>query len=87
MYLCSVKNHSMQTSANRLNPIQLHLIEMFNYCDSESSMSELKDVLAKFYAKQVQEQADRMWDEGVLDEQKIEQILDEHLRTPYTNKQ
>ena len=57
---------------------------MFNYCDSPQMMSDLQDVLADFYAKQVQKEADRLWDEGTLDETAIEQILKEHWRTPYT---
>ena len=46
-------------------------------------MLELKEVLAEFYAKQVQEEADRLWDEGTLNGEAIERILDEHWRTPY----
>ena len=42
-----------------INPVQLHLLEMFNYCGSEQTVSEMKDVLADFYAKKVQKEADR----------------------------
>ena len=73
----------METVRTMFNPIQLHLLEMFNYCHSEQSMAELKDVLADFYAKQVQEEADRLWNEGSLNGEAIEQILNEHWRTPY----
>jgi hypothetical protein len=65
------------------NPIQLHILEMFNYCNSEQMMSDLKDCLADFYAKQVQQEADRLWDEGILDGKAIDQITEEHWRTPY----
>ena len=66
-----------------INPVQLHILEMFNYCKSEQMMSDLKDCLADFYAKQVQKEADRLWDEGTLSGEAIEQILEEHWRTPY----
>jgi len=56
---------------------------MFNYCHSEKTLEELKSCLADFYARQVQEEADRLWDEGTLNGKAIEQILSEHLRTPY----
>ena len=46
-------------------------------------MEELKDVLADFYARKVQAEADRMWDDGTLDGPAIERILNEHWRTPY----
>jgi len=70
---------------NVFNPIQLHLLEMFNYCKSEESISELKNVLADFYAKQVQEEADRLWKEGSLNGEAIDKILNEHWRTPYND--
>jgi len=69
----------MEAVRTRLNPTQLHILNMFNYCHSEESMNELKDVLADFYAKQVQKEADRLWHEGTLNAESIERILDEHL--------
>lgn len=72
-------------TAKAINPIQLHLLEMFNYCDSDQMISDLKDVLANFYARQVQQEADRLWNEGTLNGEAIEQILQEHWRTPYTS--
>ena len=73
----------MPMNVRTMNPVQLHLLEMFSYCGSEQTVSELKDVLADFYAKKVQKEADRLWDEGILDGEAIEQILQEHWRTPY----
>ena len=73
----------MDTVKPTFNSVQLHILEMFNYCNSEKAISDLKDVLADFYAKQVQAEADRLWDEGVLNGDAIEKILDEHWRTPY----
>ena len=67
-----------------INPIQLNLLEMFRYSESEQMMSDLKEVLADFYAKQVQQEADRLWEKGDLNGEAIEKILNEHWRTPYT---
>lgn len=67
-----------------INPIQLHLLEMSRYSESEQMMSDLKEVLADFYAKQVQQEADRLWEKGDLNGEAIEKILNEHWRTPYT---
>ena len=66
-----------------ISPIQLHLLEMFRYSESEQMMSDLKEVLADFYAKQVQQEADRLWEKGDLNGEAIEKILSEHWRTPY----
>ena len=73
----------MDTVKPTFNSVQLHILEMFNYCNSERAISDLKEVLADFYAKQVQSEADRLWDEGVLNGDAIEKILDEHWRTAY----
>ena len=72
----------MQTIKSIFNPAQLHLLEMFNYCKTEKSMQELMDVLADYYAKKMQEEADRLWDSGELNEEAIERMLNEHWTLP-----
>ena len=79
----NLKYEKKLMNTRTINPVQLHLLEMFNYCRSEQTISEMKDVLADFYAKKVQKEADRLWDEGTLNNEAIEQILQEHWRTPY----
>ena len=76
----------MQTQRTTFNPVQMHLLEMFNYCKSENAIEELKEVLAEHYAKKTQEEADRLWENGTLDDNAIEKLLSEHLRTPYITK-
>ena len=76
----------MQTQRTTFNPVQMHLLEMFNYCKSENAIEELKEVLAEHYAKKTQEEADRLWENGALDDKAIEKLLSEHLRTPYITK-
>lgn len=76
----------MQTQRTTFNPVQMHLLEMFNYCKSENAIEELKEVLAEHYAKKTQEEADRLWENGTLDDKAIEKLLSEHLRTPYITK-
>ncbi|MDO4163351.1 MAG: dephospho-CoA kinase [Bacteroides sp.] len=61
------------------NPAQQQILRMLSFSRSEESMEELKKVLFEYYSKQVQEETDLLWDEGVLDEQKIEDLLHEHL--------
>lgn len=73
----------MITAQRTFNPIQLHLLEMFNHCDTDGMIDELKDVLSDFYARKVQVEADRMWDDGTLNAEAIDRILNEHWRTPY----
>lgn len=65
------------------NPSQQHILRMLSFSSSESTVDELKRVLFDYYSKRMQTEADKLWDEGVLDDERIEGLLDEHLRTPY----
>ncbi len=66
-----------------LNPTQLHLLKMFSYARTESALSDIKDALTRYFADKVDEEMDKLWDEGKWDNEKNEEILKEHLRTPY----
>ena len=71
----------MENLGTSLNPVQLPRLEICNYCGTGETMEELRRLLASYYAEKAQKEADRLWDEGILDGDAIEQILDEHLRT------
>ena len=45
-------------------------------------LSELKDC-QPIFAKRAEEEMDKLWDEGLWDQEKNEQVLHEHLRIPY----
>ncbi len=62
------------------NDVQMHILQMFSYSPSPQEVNELKEVLARYYAERVQKEADALWNEGVLGEEAIEDILKEHLR-------
>ena len=57
------------------NPVQLHLLKMFSYAKS----------LTAYFAQRVEEDMDKLWDEGLWDQDKNEAILKEHLRVPYND--
>lgn len=46
-------------------------------------MNESKTEKMKYFACQVEEAMDLLWDEGKWDNQKNEAVLKEYLRTPY----
>lgn len=72
----------MNTNA-ALNPTQLHLLKMFSFAKSEQALDDLKVALSDYFAKKVEDGMDRLWDEGLWDDNKNEEILRQHLRTPY----
>ena len=48
---------------------------MMSYFKTESAVQELLQVLSDYYAKKVQEEADRLWDDGTLDAEAIEKQM------------
>jgi len=73
-------------STTCFNQSQLHILELMKYCKTEGAIEELDSVISKYYEDKLQAEADRMWDEGMLNEDAIENILSEHWRTPYNEK-
>jgi hypothetical protein len=70
-------------SYSPLNATQLHLLKIFSYTKKEEDLQELKVVLLDFYQKKLDEETDRLWDEGKINDEKIEEMLNTHYRTPY----
>lgn len=68
------------------NPAQLHILQLLNYCNTEGALEELDELLSKFYEEKLQAEADRLWNESTLNGEAIENILNQHLRTPYSVK-
>lgn len=62
---------------------KLELLNALNNINSEDELNEFKNVLAHYFANKAQKAIDALWDEGVINEQTIEQWGKEHMRTPY----
>ena len=65
------------------NQAQMHVLSLLSHIKSEEALDELRDQLAAFYAKQVDEEMDKLWESGEWNEKKLEELRDAHLRTPY----
>ena len=70
---------------NSLNKAQLQILKLLSNIKTEEETKELSQVISNFYAKKATEEMDRLWNSGQWNEEKNEQILREHLRTPYKN--
>ena len=68
-----------------LNPVQLYLLKMFSYAKDERALEEIRKSLTAYFAQRVEEDMDKLWNEGLWDQDKNEAILKEHLRTPYND--
>ena len=68
---------------NVLNPTQLHLLRMFSYAKDEASLNEIKEAMSAYFARKVEDGMDELWDKGIWSQEKNENLLKEHVRTPY----
>lgn len=69
----------METTA--LNPTQMHLLKMFAFNGSEEYAREVQEVLTRHFQDRLDTEADRLWDEGILDQQKLDEIRQMDLHT------
>lgn len=61
-------------AASTLNPTQLHLLKLFSYNKSESYAREIQSVLTQYFQKQLDAEADRLWEEGILDQKRLDEL-------------
>ncbi len=66
-----------------MTPAQMMVIESFASVTSEEELAALMKVLKKFYASRLENELTKMWDDGSFDQKKLDQLKEEHLRTPY----
>lgn len=71
----------MQTTV--FTPTQLEIIDMMSFVKQPETLDQLKQVISDFFAKQAQEEIDRLWDCGDLTDDKVESFRTLHERTPY----
>ena len=64
----------MQTQTTVFTPTQIHLLQMFQYMKSEEELIELKNLLFHYYSKKMDQRLNELWDSGVLDQKRLDEI-------------
>lgn len=64
-------------------PFQIEMLELTSRVTSEVEMQDIRRMLGQYFAKQAEDAIDRLWDEGKLNDDVIEEWKNEHMRTPY----
>ena len=64
-----------------MNPTQMHLLKLFAFNNSEDFAREIQMVLMRYFQQKLDEESDRIWEEGVLNQEKLDEIrhLDPHV--------
>ena len=67
---------------NTMNEAQMMILESFAGATDEQELNDLMDVIRNFYARRLEAEMNRLWDNGTLNQETLDQLKDEHLRTP-----
>ena len=67
-------------TTNKLSNIQIELLKLFPYKLSDKQLMEIKNMLAKYFAKSATEEMDKLWDENAWNDTTMKNWADEHLR-------
>lgn len=62
---------------------QLDLLKMFSHKVDDADWVAVKRMIVNYFAQKAIEGADKIWDEQGWNDQRVEEILNTHLRTPY----
>lgn len=73
----------MNTALSTLSPAQVNILDMMSFVKTSKAIEDLQQVLSDYFAKQIEEDIDQLWNEGVLTEEKVESFRHLHERTPY----
>ena len=56
------------------NPAQLYLLDLFSRIKSDEELNDIKQLVADYYAKKLDEHLEKLWDEGILDQKRLDEI-------------
>ena len=66
-----------------LNQAQLQLLDMMSFIKTPEALSDLNRVISDYFIKKADAALNKMWDEGTLNEDRIEGFRNLHERTAY----
>ena len=71
--------------ATKLNSMQLFMLKMFEKQLNSKQEKEIKQLLAEYFANQIDNEMDELWDKRSLTQQDLDEALNTHNRTKYSN--
>jgi len=67
-------------NVGKLTNVQLELLKLFQYNLPDKQLVEIKNMLAKYFAKTAIDEMDRLWEENNWTNDIMEDWANEHLR-------
>ena len=69
-----VGNYIKNMEVTALSPTQMHLLKLFAFNNSEEYAREIQSVLTQHFQNKLAEEADHLWEEGVLNQEVLDEI-------------
>ena len=76
-----IKYYIMQRTV--FNQAQLDILNLMTWVKSPEVLEDLKQTVSDFFAKKANEEMDRLWKSGEMNEEKSNSFRNIHERTPY----
>ena len=70
-------------AATELSNIQKELLKLYAHNVSDEQLGTIKKMLAEFFAREIDQQMNELWNEKSWGDEKIEEWKTGHYRTPY----
>lgn len=64
-------------------PAQIQVFNLVSRIKTATGLEKLRKQLAAFYAQQIDEEMDTLWENGQFDEKRMQELRGSHFRTPY----
>ena len=77
------RRNNMNSKRTILNEAQIELLDLVSIINSKEELEGLRKVIMDYLASQLKGEIDRLWDNGTLNDQKVESFRTLHERTPY----
>ena len=61
---------------NTMNEAQMMILESFAGATDEQELNDLMDVIRDFYARRLEAEMNRLWDNGTLNQEALDQLKD-----------
>lgn len=65
------------------SPAQVHVFNLVSHIKTALGLERLREQLTAFYAQQVDDELDALWESGQFDEKRLQELRGSHFRTPY----
>ena len=62
---------------------QIELLNAMAWLKTDEELFALRHAISEFFADRADQEMDRLWDEGILNDEIVEGWKNEHMRTPY----